>query len=163
MERFILLLITDNSGGAVHGAAEGRAAPGHPPRDAHGGAHGPHRAPDLPALRQDELPAGLALRGHDLPGGPRPAARNASLNRRTRPAPPCGGEALARVPKSTVPQAGSAVPPQRHAAAPRLCLAHACRSCWPQPQKGEDRPPSRTYPGIKGSFLPCVDKKYDLC
>ena len=82
------------SGGAVHGAAEGCAAPRHPPghplRDAHRGAHGPHGAPDLPALRQDQLPAGLALRGHDrLGGGARTAAPSAGLTphaARRRPA-----------------------------------------------------------------------------
>ena len=97
------------------GARRHGIPPGHPPRDAHRGAHGPHGAPDVPALRQDELPAGLAVPGHGHPGGPRPANRNAGLTRRIRLTLPCGGSALGRVPKPAVPQAGSGILPQRQA------------------------------------------------
>ena len=77
--------------GAVRGAAEERAPArhpaGHPPRDARDGAHGAHGAPGVRALRQDELPAGLAVPGHGRPGGPRPARRGLTGRRSPNAAP----------------------------------------------------------------------------
>ena len=88
--------------GAVRGAAEkgarARHPLGHPIRNAHGGIHGSHGAPGVRALREDELPAGLAVPGHGLAGGaPRPAPPDAST---VRPTPPRGGDALVRAVKS---------------------------------------------------------------
>ena len=65
-------------GGAVHGFAEAdaqaRSASGDPARDAHRGVHGAHGAPAVRAVRQDQLPPRLAVRGDGASGGPRPAA-----------------------------------------------------------------------------------------
>ena len=112
------------AGGAVHGAAEGRTAArypaGDPPRGTHGGAHGAHRSARGDALREDEPPARLAVRGDDALGGPRSAA--GLTPRRSPDAAPVGRRGRVRVRLDHAsPRSRTRTFPGLHAAPPRPC------------------------------------------
>ena len=90
--------------------ARARHPLGHPIRDGHGGIHGSHGAPGVRALREDELPAGLAVPGHGLAGGARPARRRLTHQRFAQRRPAAGmrlsapsNRAVARATKATLP------------------------------------------------------------
>ena len=137
------------AGGAVHGAAEAgaqaRSAARDPTRDAHRRVHGAHRAPAVRALRQDQLPARLAVPGDGVAGGPRSAARVDGLTDPSPSTPPCGGVMFARVsashvrdPLRTVPTT-LLLPPQRP-------VQH------PQRLPGAQRPLNTRYPATPHAY-----------
>ena len=103
------------------------------------GRSGPLFAPCADEFRYGLLryaePAGLAVRGDGAPASSRPAARSGDLLPQSCPAPPRGGDALARVSKSTVPQAGSDVRPERYTDRLRQYVAPVCRSYQLRPRE----------------------------